>query len=32
MRNFLIVALMFWVALSYQNNHRDFGPKVEIAR
>jgi len=24
---------MFWLALSYQNNHRDFGPaKVETVR
>jgi hypothetical protein len=33
MRGFIIVAVMFWLALSCQNNHRDFGPaKVETAR
>ena len=33
MRGFIIVAVMFWLALSYQNNHRDFGPaKVETVR
>jgi hypothetical protein len=26
MRGFIIVAVMFGLALSYQNNHRDFGP------
>jgi len=26
MRKFVIVAVMFWLALAYQNNHRDFGP------
>jgi hypothetical protein len=26
MRKFFIVAVMFWLALSCQNNHRDFGP------
>jgi hypothetical protein len=32
-RKFLIVAVMFWLAISYQNNHRDFGPaKVEAIR
>ena len=32
-RGFIIVAVMFWLALSYQNNHRDFGPaKVETVR
>lgn len=28
MRNYFIVALMFWAALSYQNSHRDFGPRI----
>lgn len=33
MRKFVIVAVMFWLALAYQNNHRDFGPvKVETVR
>ena len=33
MRNFVIVAVMFWLALAYQNNHRDFGPaKIEAVR
>jgi hypothetical protein len=32
MRQFVIVAVMFWLALAYQNNHRDFGPKVEAVR
>ena len=33
MRGFIIVAVMFWLALSYQNNHRDFGQaKVETVR
>lgn len=33
MRGFLIVAVMFWLALSYQNNHRDFDPaRIEAAR
>lgn len=33
MRGFLIVAVMFWLALSYQNNHRDFGPaRIEAVR
>ena len=32
MRNCLIIAVMFWAAFSYQNNHRDFGPKVEVTR
>lgn len=33
MRGFLIVAVMFWLALSYQNHHRDFGPaRIEAAR
>jgi hypothetical protein len=32
-RGFIIVAVMFWLALSYQSNHRDFGPaKVETVR
>ena len=25
MRGIIIVPVMFWLALSYQNNHRDFG-------
>ena len=25
MRKFVIVAVMFWLALAYQNSHRDFG-------
>ena len=33
MRGFIIVAVMFWLALSSQNNHRDFGPaKVGTVR
>ena len=33
MRGFIIVAVMFWLALSYQNNHRDFGgAKIEAVR
>ena len=33
MREFVIVAVMFWLALAYQNNHRDFGAaKVEAVR
>lgn len=33
MRKFLIVAVMFWLALSYQNNHRDFGgTRVEAVK
>ncbi|MGY2903220.1 hypothetical protein ACVWVY_002241 [Bradyrhizobium sp. URHC0002] len=33
MRGFIIVAVMLWLALSWQNNHRDFGPaKVETVR
>ncbi len=32
-RNFFIVAVMFWLALAYQNNHRDFGPpRIEAGR
>jgi len=32
-RNFFIVAVMFWAAFTYQNNHRDFGPaRVEVTR
>jgi hypothetical protein len=30
-RNFFIVAVMFWSALAYQNNHRDFGPAKIVA-
>jgi hypothetical protein len=25
-RKIVIVAVMVWLALAYQNNHRDFGP------
>ena len=33
MRKFVTVAVMFWLALAYQNNHRDFGPaKIEAVR
>jgi hypothetical protein len=33
MRKFVIVAVMFWLALAYQNNHRDFGPaRTEAVR
>ena len=33
MRKFVIVAVMFWLALAYQNNHRDFGGvKIEAVR
>ena len=32
-RKFIIVAVMFWLALAYQNSHRDFGgTKAETAR
>jgi len=30
-RNFFIVALMFWSALAFQNTHRDFGPVKIVA-
>jgi hypothetical protein len=31
--NFFIVAVMFWLALACQNNHRDFGPaRIEANR
>jgi len=30
-RNCFIVSLMFWAALSYQSNHRDFGPHKVVA-
>ena len=33
MRKFIIVAVMFWLAFAYQNNHRDFGAvKIEDVR
>jgi hypothetical protein len=33
MRGFMIVAVMLWLAPSWQNNHRDFGPvKLETVR
>ena len=33
MRKFVIVAVMFWLAFAYQNNHRDFGAvKIEAVR
>jgi hypothetical protein len=32
MRNGLIIAVMFCAAFSYQDNHRGFGPKVEVTR
>ena len=33
MRKFVIVAVMFWLALAYQNSHRDFGgAKIEAVR
>jgi hypothetical protein len=33
MRGFIIVAVMFLLAISYQNNHRNFGPaKVETVK
>ena len=25
MRKFVVVAVMFWLALAHQNNYRDFG-------
>lgn len=25
-RKFVVVPVMVWLALAYQNNHRDFGP------
>jgi hypothetical protein len=32
-RIFFILAVMFWRALAYRNNHRDFGPpKIEASR
>jgi hypothetical protein len=32
-RNFFILAVMFWLALAYQNNHRDLGsPGIEASR
>jgi hypothetical protein len=32
-RKFIIVAVMFWLALAYHNSHRDFGgTKAETAR
>jgi len=30
-RNCFIVSLMFWAALSYQSNHRDFGTYKVVA-
>ena len=31
MRKFVIVAVMFWLALAYQNNHRDLAePKSRL--
>ena len=33
MRKFVIVAVMFWLALAYQSNHRDFGGvKIQAVR
>ena len=33
MRKFVIVAVMFWLALAYHNSHRDFGgAKIEAVR
>ena len=33
MRQFVIVAVKFWLALAYQNSHRDFGgAKIEAVR
>jgi len=33
MRQCIILAAMFWLALAYQNNHRDFGGrKIEAVR
>jgi hypothetical protein len=32
-RNCFIVAVMFWAAFTYQNNHRDFSlARVEVTR
>ena len=31
MRQCIILAAMFWLALAYQNNHRDFGPVKIVA-
>jgi hypothetical protein len=32
-RKLIIVAVMFCLALAYQNNHRDFGPaRIEAVR
>jgi hypothetical protein len=30
-RNFFIVAVMFWSAFAYQIHHRDFGPTKIVA-
>ena len=33
MRKFVVVAVMFWLALACQNNHRDFGGvKIQAVR
>jgi hypothetical protein len=30
-KGYFIVAAMFWLALSYQNSHRDFGSSKVVA-
>jgi hypothetical protein len=30
-RNFFIVAVMFWSAFAYHNHHRNFGPPDIVA-
>jgi len=33
MRNFFIVAVMFWLALAFQNNRRDLGSaRIEASK
>ena len=33
MRKYVILAVMLWLALACQNNHRDFGGrKIEVVR
>jgi hypothetical protein len=30
-KGYLIIAVMFWLALSYQNNHRDFASSKVVS-
>lgn len=33
MRKYVVLAVMLWLALAYQNNHRDFGGRrIEAVR